>query len=49
MLLTREDIRFAMGVITLLIAPGYIGYAPLPGQIAGGLLFLAGLLVCANN
>ncbi len=33
----------------LLIAPAYIGFAPLAGQVAGGLLMLAGLLIAGNN
>lgn len=33
----------------MLIAPLYIGYAPLPGQVAGVVLFLAGILIIRNN
>ncbi len=33
----------------MLIAPGYIGYAPLAGQAAGAVVLVAGLLVVWNN
>ena len=46
--LDGTDFRFLVGVLVMLIAPAY-AYAPLSGQIAGGIAFFAGLLIIRNN